>query len=393
MPSDSSVASARSAASGRRSAVTSAAPCSASSTLTCRAPSRASSLSATVVIAAGSPYARSWSTVTSSPESATIPPSGEQFELAFGAQRAVVVEVGGGLRHYGVDGRDLLDGYAVDAMCTSGRGQLLLPWPNRIDAGSYEFGGRSHQLPLTEPEHGNAIHGLVRWSSWKIADRETNRVVAEPSASPAAGLPVHARAPRRLHALRRRALGPNHGDQRRRRRMPVRQRRASVPDAWNRDGRRADAASAGTNDSSLRRARHSPRRGRSSKEPTTTSAARDRSAPRSSTPRSPAFSPATTASRASSCTSFEAATASRSGSTTSYRYLMIFTGDPLPDVNRRSNRRRADDVSAECVPIRNRPDHARAGRVVDRCLGYARDDAFIGTLRAHVHPARVMPVA
>src|SRR5436190_1473697 len=189
MPSDSSVASARSAASGRRSAVTSAAPCSASSTLTCRAPSRASSRSATVAIASGSPYARSWSIVTSSPESATIPPSGEQFELAFGAQRVVVVEVGGGLRHYSADGLDLLDGYAVDAMCTSGRGQLLLPWPNRIDAGSYEFGGRSHQLPLTEPEHGNAIHGLVRWASWKAVEREADRVVLAYVLHPQPGYP------------------------------------------------------------------------------------------------------------------------------------------------------------------------------------------------------------
>jgi hypothetical protein len=33
-------------------------------------------------------------------------PPGEHVEIAFGAQRAVVVEVGGGLRSYSVDGRD-----------------------------------------------------------------------------------------------------------------------------------------------------------------------------------------------------------------------------------------------------------------------------------------------
>ena len=51
-------------------------------------------------------------------------------------------------------------------MSTSGRGQVLLPWPNRLEDGSYEFEGRRHQLPLTEPEHRNAIHGLVRWAAW-----------------------------------------------------------------------------------------------------------------------------------------------------------------------------------------------------------------------------------
>ena len=33
-------------------------------------------------------------------------PSGEQFEIAFEDQRAVVVEVGGGLRTYTVDDRE-----------------------------------------------------------------------------------------------------------------------------------------------------------------------------------------------------------------------------------------------------------------------------------------------
>ena len=58
----------------------------------------------------------------------------------------------------------MLDGYALDAPSTSGRGQVLAPWPNRLRTACYEFDGRRHQLPLTEPEHGNAIHGLVRWA-------------------------------------------------------------------------------------------------------------------------------------------------------------------------------------------------------------------------------------
>jgi len=127
--------------------------------------------------------------VTSSPDSAAIPASGEQLELAFGEQRAVVVEVGGGLRSYGVGARDVLDGYAADEMCPSGRGQLLLPWPNRIEDGSYEFGGRLHQLPLNEPERGNAIHGLARWLVWTVAEREPHRTVLEHTLRPQPGYP------------------------------------------------------------------------------------------------------------------------------------------------------------------------------------------------------------
>ena len=118
-----------------------------------------------------------------------IAPSGEQIEIALADQRAVVVEVGGGLRSYSVGGRELLDGYAVDEMCTSGRGQVLIPWPNRLQDGSYEFDGRLHRLPLTEPDAQNAIHGLVRWVSWTVGERRANRVVMEHLLHPQPGYP------------------------------------------------------------------------------------------------------------------------------------------------------------------------------------------------------------
>ena len=62
-------------------------------------------------------------------------PSGEQIEIAFGEQRAVVVEVGGGLRSYRAGSADLLDGYDATELSTSGRGQVLMPWPNRLQGG------------------------------------------------------------------------------------------------------------------------------------------------------------------------------------------------------------------------------------------------------------------
>lgn len=116
-------------------------------------------------------------------------PSGEQFELSHADQRAVVVEVGGGLRSYTLGGRDLLDGYAATEMCRSGRGQVLAPWPNRIEDGRYEFDGRSHQLALTEPENGNAIHGLVRWAAWRAERRESDNVRMEHVVHPQPGYP------------------------------------------------------------------------------------------------------------------------------------------------------------------------------------------------------------
>ena len=117
------------------------------------------------------------------------PPSGEQFEITLGEQRATIVEVGGGIREYVVGDREVLDGYGVGAMCDGARGAPLIPWPNRLADGRYRFDGIDHQLPLSEPEKGNAIHGLLRWRSWRAVERSDRRVVVGTTLRPMAGYP------------------------------------------------------------------------------------------------------------------------------------------------------------------------------------------------------------
>jgi aldose 1-epimerase len=115
--------------------------------------------------------------------------TGLQIEIQAEDQQAVVDSVGGGLRSYSAGGRELLDGYPADEPSSSGRGQVLIPWPNRLEDGTYEFDGRLHQLPLTEPERGDAIHGLVRSETWTVGEREPHRVVVEHVLQPQPGYP------------------------------------------------------------------------------------------------------------------------------------------------------------------------------------------------------------
>jgi aldose 1-epimerase len=115
--------------------------------------------------------------------------SGEQYEIAYASDRVVVTEVGAGLRSYTADGRDVLDGYGPDELASSGRGQVLIPWPNRISGGRYGWDGEELQLPLTEPEAGNAIHGLVRWEAWRVSEREAHRLVLRHELRPQPGYP------------------------------------------------------------------------------------------------------------------------------------------------------------------------------------------------------------
>ena len=116
-------------------------------------------------------------------------PSGQQIEIECGDQRVVVVEVGGGLRSYEAGGGAVLDGYGADEMCASGRGQVLMPWPNRLEDGNYEFAGRQHQLALNELDKRDAIHGLVRWVNWSVRERDADRVVMAYRLHPQPGYP------------------------------------------------------------------------------------------------------------------------------------------------------------------------------------------------------------
>ncbi len=118
-----------------------------------------------------------------------VAPSGRQYTLRSDGQEATVVEVGGGLRRYRVDGRDVLDGYGEDEICSGGRGQVLVPWPNRVRDGRYGFGGSEYQLALTEAEQRNAIHGLARFANWEAVEREADHLLMRLRLHPQSGYP------------------------------------------------------------------------------------------------------------------------------------------------------------------------------------------------------------
>ena len=105
-----------------------------------------------------------------------LPPSGRQVRLSAHGQSAVVVEVGGGLRDGRGGGRPVLDGFAEDELGTGARGLPLVPWPNRLHEGRYAFDGVSYALPLDEPEHASALHGLARHLSWTPVEVAADRV-------------------------------------------------------------------------------------------------------------------------------------------------------------------------------------------------------------------------
>jgi aldose 1-epimerase len=89
----------------------------------------------------------------------------ERWTIAAAGYRADVLQAGGGLGGLWHDDDPLVAPTGVPV--AGGHGQVLVPWPNRVRDGRYSFAGTEHQLPVSEAEFHNAIHGLLRWSAWQ----------------------------------------------------------------------------------------------------------------------------------------------------------------------------------------------------------------------------------
>jgi aldose 1-epimerase len=106
-----------------------------------------------------------------------VPLTGLQYEIEAGHYRATVTELGAGLRELAFRDRPVIAGHEPDELPPAGAGQLMTPWPNRVDGGRYSFGGTEYQLALTEPARANAIHGLTRWMAWTVIRQDASAVM------------------------------------------------------------------------------------------------------------------------------------------------------------------------------------------------------------------------
>lgn len=100
----------------------------------------------------------------------------ERWTITSGRYAASVLQAGGGLGDLTRDGEPLVAGPEPGGAVTGGRGQLLLPWPNRLRDGRYTWQGTEQQLALSEPALHNAIHGLARWCTWELVSHDTSRI-------------------------------------------------------------------------------------------------------------------------------------------------------------------------------------------------------------------------
>jgi aldose 1-epimerase len=122
-------------------------------------------------------------------EGMTSPLSGTQFDLTHGDYTATIASVGATLRSFRYAGRDLVVPFGADEVRPAYRGVTLAPWPNRVTGGRYTFGEATHQLALSEPARGHALHGLVGWLDFVDLDQAADRVLLATTVEAQEGYP------------------------------------------------------------------------------------------------------------------------------------------------------------------------------------------------------------
>ena len=92
---------------------------------------------------------------------------------AAGFSCKIVPAFGGSIQELVVNNKTIIKGVTTNKvgqkeylqMCNSA---ILFPFPNRIKHGTYSFEDKTHSLPVNEPTHKNAIHGIVYTKSFKV---------------------------------------------------------------------------------------------------------------------------------------------------------------------------------------------------------------------------------
>jgi aldose 1-epimerase len=120
-------------------------------------------------------------------------PTGLQFELSAptpgGEALAIITEVAASLRTLSIGGVHLTEPYADDVVPPFGDGIVLVPWPNRVEDGRWLLDGVEQRLDLTEPERGNALHGLLRDRPYTVVERSDSAVTLAATVFPTRGYP------------------------------------------------------------------------------------------------------------------------------------------------------------------------------------------------------------
>lgn len=69
--------------------------------------------------------------------------------------------------------QDIIHGYSEIEDKAGSMGEVLFPFPGRVENSRYQFGGKEYRLSDVKIKDGHAIHGFVRGVDWQV-EKKTN---------------------------------------------------------------------------------------------------------------------------------------------------------------------------------------------------------------------------
>lgn len=94
----------------------------------------------------------------------------------------IIPDFGANLIELQLKSHQILDGFKTEEQLEANeksRGNHLLPFPNRIKDGRYQFEGKEYQLPINKPKEQNAIHGFTWDKPFRITDETVSQHAAD----------------------------------------------------------------------------------------------------------------------------------------------------------------------------------------------------------------------
>jgi aldose 1-epimerase len=116
-------------------------------------------------------------------------PIGELIELRTDRAEAQIGTLAAVLLGLRVDGHELTERTPPTRLPGHGSGIVLAPWPNRVRDARWTHDGETQQLDVTDPSRGNAIHGLLRNTAYRIRERSDASVLLGAIIHPQHGWP------------------------------------------------------------------------------------------------------------------------------------------------------------------------------------------------------------
>lgn len=111
-----------------------------------------------------------------------------EYSISAGEFRAEFSTAGAAMRQLERGGESLTSGFPAGTWPGS-MNALLVPWPNRVDAGRFSFRGAEHVLEITEVERSNAIHGFAVDTLFRVAEHAESALTLEAVLGPREGWP------------------------------------------------------------------------------------------------------------------------------------------------------------------------------------------------------------